>query len=349
MTHRENVLRAIRFERPERIPMTFHVNGACWHHYEQDALQDLMEAHPLLFPGYVRQARVTPALALNQRADAPYTDPWGCVWETREDGITGSVHHHPLADWDALDTFAPPDPASTDGTYPLDWAAIAAAVRRRKAAGELVQGGLPHGHTFLRLQDLRGYENLIFDMVDAAPQLPRLIGMVEAFNLQLVERWLALEPDVMGYAEDLGMQVGPMLSPDTFQTTIKPVYRRLMQPARDRGCVIHMHSDGDIRALVEELIDGGVQALNLQDLVNGIDWIAATLAGRICIDLDIDRQSVTPRGTPDAIDRHIRAAVEALGSREGGLMMIYGLYPGVPLANVAALMDAMERYTGHFA
>ena len=30
-------------------------------------------------------------------------------------------------------------------------------------------------------------------------------------------------------------------------------------------------------------------------------------------------------------------------------MMIYGLYPGVPLENVGALMDAMERYATFFS
>ena len=29
--------------------------------------------------------------------------------------------------------------------------------------------------------------------------------------------------------------------------------------------------------------------------------------------------------------------------------MIYGLYPGIPLENVRALMDAMERYMGYFS
>lgn len=28
----------------------------------------------------------------------------------------------------------------------------------------------------------------------------------------------------------------------------------------------------------------------------------------------------------------------------GGLCMIYGLYPGVPLENVRAMMDAMGKY-----
>ena len=89
-----------------------------------------------------------------------------------------------------------------------------------------------------------------------------------------------------------------MLSPAHFRKFIKPVYQRLMKTARDAGCIVHMHSDGDIRALVDDLIDGGVDVLNLQDLVNGIDWIAENFAGQVCIDLDIDRQQITARARP---------------------------------------------------
>ena len=349
MTRRENILRAIRFEQPDSIPMVFAINSACWHHYDQDALQDLMEAHPFLFPDFKRQETVTPHYGLTQRKDHPYTDPWGCVWETSDDGITGAVHGHPLADLTAWSGCVPPDPDTTDGIGPIDWPVIRDRVHRQKANGQFVRAGLPHGHTFLRLQDIRGYENLLFDMADNRPELSRLIGMVEDFNHQLVLKWLELEPDMMGYPEDLGMQIGPMLSPGHFRTYIKPVYEKLMKPARERGCIVHMHSDGDIRTLADDLTDGGVEVINLQDLVNGIDWIKKRFAGRVCIDLDIDRQAITPRGTPGQIDNLIREEVTKLGSEAGGLMMIYGLYPGVPLENVEALMDAMEKYAGYYA
>ena len=349
MTRREDTLKAIRFERPDCIPMAFHINAACWHHYDQNALQDLMEDHPFLFPDFSRQDHVSPQYGLNQRAGEPYTDPWGCVWETTDDGITGSVRQHPLADWDAFDQYNPPDADTTDGTFPVDWESIRVRVDRQREAGELVHCGLPHGHTFLRLQDIRGYENLLLDMADAAPRLTALIEMVEDFNLRYVTRLLELEPDMMGYPEDLGMQAGPMLSPESFRTYMKPVYQRLMKPARDQGCIVHMHSDGDIRTLADDLIDGGVDVINLQDLVNGIDWIADRFAGRTCIDLDIDRQSTTVHGTPKEVDRLIREEVEKLGSREGGLMMIFGLYPGTPIENVSALMDAMEEYATYYS
>ncbi|GAI52754.1 unnamed protein product, partial [marine sediment metagenome] len=169
----------------------------------------------------------------------------------------------------------------------------------------------------------------------------RLIDMVETFNMGIVQRYLDLGSEMICYPEDLGMQRGPMLSPEHFRTYIKPIYEHLMAPAHKANCLVHMHSDGNVRDLVDDLIVGGVDALNLQDLVNDIDWIASNLKGRVCIDLDIDRQQITRFGSPQQIDDLIRQEVEKLGSPEGGLMMIYGLYPGVPIENVKALMDAM--------
>lgn len=348
MTPFENRRRAVRFERPDWIPMSFHISAACWNHYPHDALQELMATHPLLFPGYKRQAKVEPHFGLAQRKDEPYTDFWGCTWTTTIDGITGTVTGHALADWGSFEAFQPPDPETSDGFAPLDWARIGERMRAARTNGQLASAGLTHGHTFMRLCDLRGYENLMVDMADDEPQLMRLIGMVERFNLALIERFVALGAQWIGYAEDLGMQRGPMVSPTHFRKYIRPVYERIMAPARKAGCIVHMHSDGDIRLLLDDMLGSGVEIVNLQDLVNGIDFIAERLRGRVCVDLDIDRQTIVPCGTPAQIDALVRREVETLGLREGGLTMIHGLYPGVPLENVKALMDAMERYAGYY-
>jgi uroporphyrinogen decarboxylase len=347
MTENENLKRAVRFEKPEWIPVIFHINEACWFHYDQQSLQELMVAHPLLFPDYEPVARVLPELSPVQVADKPYTDPWGCVWKTSEDGIVGTVCGHPLADWDAFAGYQAPDPSNTDGLVEMDWEATAREMD--DGSGELAIASLPHGHTFLRLCDIRGYENLVFDMMDEEPKLLQLIEMMEEFNLGVVKRYVDSGANWMSYPEDLGTQSGPMIGPEHFRKYIKPVYERIMQPARDKGLIIHMHSDGDIKVLADEIIDGGVEVINLQDLVNGIDWIADKFAGKVCVDLDIDRQSVTPYGTPAQIDALIREEVEKLGSKDGGLTMIYGLYPGVPLENVKALMDALEKYMGYYS
>lgn len=330
--------------------MDFHINSACWHHYPQDALQELMASHSLLFPGFEKSSeKVVPEYEPWERAGESYVDGWGCLRETTDDGIVGTVTKHPLESWDNFESYSPPDPNRNSGLGPVNWDQVCEDLRKAKEQGYLATGGLRHGHTFLQLADIRGYENLIFDMVDEEPRLYGLIQMVEDFNMAIVRHYIDFGAEWMRYPEDLGMQVGPMLSPEQFRKYIKPSYKRLMEPALEAGCVVHMHSDGDIRELVDDLIDSGVEVINLQDLVNGIDWIVEHLAGRISIDLDIDRQEVTRFGSPAQIDDLIREEVEKLGSREGGLMMIYGLYPGVPLDNVKALMDAMEKYATYYS
>jgi hypothetical protein len=348
--NKKNILRAVHFDRPEYIPMIFHINSSCWNFYNAERLKELMESHAFLFPkSQHTSARTELEYNIFEQPGKPFVDGWGCVWETTVDGIVGSVTKHPLRSWDDFENYNSPDPEKDSGKGPVDWNEVRLEFEKTRQAGGLVMGGLRHGHTFQTLVDIRGYENLLFDMSDGVGALDKLIEMVRDFNLAIVNRYLQLGAEWMCYPEDLGMQTGPMISPVMFGKYIKPVYEQLITPARNKGCVIHMHSDGHIHSLAEELIAGGVEVINLQDLVNGIEWIKETLAGRVCIDLDIDRQHITPGGTPEQIDALIRKEVEMLGSKEGGLMMIYGLYPGVPIENVKALMDAMERYAFYYS
>lgn len=347
--YRQAVLKSIRFERPDYIPMSFVINQAYWSVCEQEALMDLMEAHPFLFPGFVRpQLPYEPDYANVARKDAPYKDDWGCIWSTTMNGITGTVTGHPLTDWADYAAYKHPDPNVCMGIGAIDWSAEEQRIARRRQAGLLTIEGLRHGHTFLQVCDIRGYENVLFDMEDEEPLLRRLLTDITNFNASILQRYADMGVDILTVAEDLGMQRGPMLSPANFRDYILPCYERLAGIAKRSGALLHMHSDGDIRLLADMLLGCGMNVLNLQDLVNGLDWIESSLKGKVCIELDIDRQKVTPFGSPKDIDALIRREVEQLGSREGGLMMIYGLYPGVPLENAAALMDAMEKYAFYY-
>ncbi|MBI9016810.1 MAG: hypothetical protein JEZ07_06055 [Phycisphaerae bacterium] len=350
LTHRQNILKTVFFDKPDYIPMVFHINESCWDHYPNNALNDLMAEHKFLFPDYQKgPGRAELDYQIIERIGKPFIDGWGCTWETAMNGIVGTVTKHPLANWDNFGSYIAPNPETDSGKGPHDWNEISKNLASAKANGQLTMGGLRHGHTFMQLADIRGYEALMFDMFDDKPELAKLIKMVEEFNMAIVKKYIELGVEWISYAEDLGMQNGPMLQPKHFRKYIKPSYERLIAPAKKAGCIIHMHSDGHLHALIDDIIDGGVNAVNLQDLVNGIDWIKNKLAGKICIDLDIDRQSITPYGTPEQIDALIKEEVKKLGSKEGGLMMIYGLYPGVPLDNVKALMDAMEKYAFYYS
>lgn len=346
---RETILKAIRFEKPDYIPMNFVINDSCWNAYPQEALLELIENHPFLFPDFVRpELPYVPFYSNVARKEFPYVDDWGCLWETTTNGITGTVTKHPLDDWSKFSFYSIPDPHNCMGIGVIDWNKERKKIQERKENGCITIEGLRHGHTFLQVCDIRGYENVIYDMMDEEPLLPVLLEQITTFNQYIIQQYLDMDVDIITYAEDLGMQVGPMISPKCFREYILPCYKKIMRPAKEKGTIIHMHSDGDIRDLAPFLMDGGVEIFNLQDLVNGINWIEKNLKGKVCIELDIDRQMVTPFGTESDIDQLIHDEVKVLGSPDGGLMMVYGLYPGVPLNNVKALMDAMEKYAFYY-
>ncbi len=347
---KSNKYRAVFFEKPDYIPMNFVINDACWHHYPQEWLIEQIERHPLLFPDFKRpNLPYTPDFGRCARKDTPYIDDFGCLWVTADDGITGTVVKHSLEDWEAYGAYVFPDPEHQMGIGPIDWARERERMRLKRDRGEFVEAGLRHGHTFLQLCDIRGYENLLMDMVDEEPLLWDLIEKLESFNMEIIKRYLDIGVDLFCLPEDLGMQTGPMLSPRQFREFIKPSYSRMIKLAREKDIPVHMHSDGDIRLLANDLMDSGVSVINLQDQVNGIDWIKENLKGKVCIDLDIDRQKITCFGTPQEVDRLIRDEVEMLAAPEGGLCMVYGMYPGMPMKNMEALMDAMERYAKWYA
>lgn len=350
LSQRENILRAIHFEEPEYVPVNFCINSSCYNAYPQEELFDLMESHPFLFPDFKRpKIPYTPNYGLCSRKDQPFTDDWGCLWQTTTDGIVGTVTRHPLDDWAKLNGYTCPDPERCMGIGPVDWERERELIMQMKKDGNFVQRGLRHGHTFLQICDIRGYQNVLFDMMDEEPKLVELLEKITDFNSYIIKKYLDMDVDVISYAEDLGMQQGPMLTPDHLRQYILPCYKRLMQPAKEKGTAIHMHSDGDIRLLAPILLECGVDILNLQDLVNGIDWIRDNLKGRVCIDLDIDRQKVTVFGTKKDIDELVLNEIRELGSRKGGLMLTFGLYPGTPLENVKALMGALEKYAFYYA
>ena len=350
MNYRQNLLSAYRFQNPEWIPIATHYPVMMWDHYPARDLQRLMQTHPILFPGYApgdpRENRVE--TRPDRIAGQPYTDYWGCVWETAFTGMVGHVNHHPLAGWNLLDTYQPPSPETSDGLFPLDWDALAGSAARCRQEDRLFSITLPHGHTFLRLLDLHGYENVMIAMATAEPRLWDALQMLEDFNLELLRRYIRLQPDLIGVPEDLGMQDRLMISPAHYRKYIKPSYLKMTRLIKQNGILVHEHADGYVMQIAEDLVEAGGDILNLQDLVNGIDNIARAFKGRLAIDLDIDRQSITVAGTPHDIHEHIRECVVKLGSPQGGLSLYYQPWPGTPIENINAVYDAFEAYCTYY-
>lgn len=345
MNYRENYLRAARFQYPEYIPVSIYLSQPMWNIYRKD-LEKIVLKHPISFPGY-REGSVDfdtlPYIDMDHPDYTEVVDIWGCTWVYPIKGLDGAVIKHPLEDIDDLDTFVPPVPDIPNYTEE-EWAEERKRVAEAKKRGELVGAGTEHGFLFLRHTYLRGFENAMIDYGSDEPRLHEIYDMIYNYWAPVVDYHVKRGVDVFNFAEDLGTQETTILSPETFNKWVKPVYARLMKPCKDAGILVYLHSDGKTLDILEDQIEAGVDIVNPQDLCNGIDNIARRIKGRACIQIDIDRQYVIPFGTPKDIDDLIKEEVMKLGSREGGLMMIAGVYPPTPMENLDALCTAVEKY-----
>ena len=337
---RENYLKALEFRYPEWIPCSVAFSPATWKHY-RGKLEDLIVAHPLIFGAYDKGKRDFDSFG-GPYAEGYYTDNWGCVWRNIQPGLEGQVVGHPLEDWAALETYRFPDPILKSERGEWDWGGTQKWAKARRAKGLLVVGG--GERLFDRLYMLRGFKNLMADIVRGSPQLVRLVKMLEEHELRLVGKWLEMGVDMMGFHTDIGMQTGLMISPAQFRRYIKPMFKSIFTTCRKAGVHVHLSSDGCLLDIVDDLVECGVSAHDPQFRANTLNGIERAYKGKMCIDLDLDRQAfafVSPR----VLQAMVRGSVERLNLPEGGLMMkaeISGT--NVPLENIEAICQAMERH-----
>jgi hypothetical protein len=342
MTPRENWLRCVEFRRPEWIPVDVAIAGATWLRHGRD-LWEVARRHPRLVAVAEEFTPLDASAFPGSYRDGPdHVDVWGCTWRNLHPGLEGIVVGHPLEDWAAWGDYRMPDPLSAETGWPQDWEAVKEGVRRAREEGRVASGGADR--FFERLHFLRGFENLMVDFLIGPPELGELIEALEAYLTARVDKWIEAGVDVIGFGDDLGLQDRTMVSTQTFRRWLRPAYERLWRRCRDAGVHVGMHSDGYTLPLLREFTEMGCSVVNPQDLANGLENIAAACKGKVCVNLDIDRQTVLPFGTSAQVREHIRRCVEVLGSPEGGLTMVIGIYPDVPLQNIGAVLSSFEEF-----
>lgn len=250
-----------------------------------------------------------------------------------------AVHRTPIADWSALASYRPPEVEKY-----TDWSVAEQRFAEAKQRGEVASGGTDHGGIFLRLTYLRGFDSFMVDIAEGRPELDELTDIVTDYWFGVTKRWVDAGADMVSFGDDLGFQNRLPMSPASWRKVIKPSYQRIFGYCRAHGVHVHLHTDGYIVDIIPDLIECGVTSLNPQELVNGLETLRRLAFGKVFINLDIDRQSVTVFGTPEECDAHILNCVRTLGSPNGGLSFIWGVYPGTPYENIEAVVRAMDRY-----
>ncbi|MCL2664229.1 MAG: uroporphyrinogen decarboxylase family protein [Defluviitaleaceae bacterium] len=312
MSHQDLMIKAMTYQSPEELPVGLGTLPAVWFRYGKDMI-GLAKRFPKIFGEIKDDHDPRNWLGQSYRAGS-YTDEWGCVWSNIEEGLSSIVTEHPVKRREDIRSLKMPENRN---------------------------GHMPHGFMYLRLLDLRGFEEAMLDFADECGELQILIDLVAEYNVIQTEIMVKNSGEIIYFGDDLGMQDGLAIGPAKWRKYLKPAFAKIFAVARTAGKYVYMHTDGHIHEIIPDLFDAGVHMVNPQYRANGLDNLVRVCKGRYPINLDLDRQ-MFPFCTPAQCKDHVAECLDALFMPEGGLSLSIEIGPDVPLANIEALCEAAE-------
>jgi uroporphyrinogen decarboxylase len=323
----ERVRCAIDLHPPDRIPLTHATLPGAYVRYGE-RLDDLYRRYPadVIQVGSATSGEFGPEIGV------PSRDTWGSLWVRATDEHKGQIVHCPLADWDAVPSFQPPDTSSD---------AILQEVEGRIATNAGTRYTLADGDTlWQRMFYLHGVETTLEDLALQPERCADLRDMILRVMVRRVERLCRLPGlDGIHFRDDWGTQRALMIRPALWRAFFKPAYARLFALVRDADKHVWFHSDGAITAILPDLIEIGVQVINPQVPLIGRERLAGLCRGRVCVEGDIDRQWALPYGTPQEVRAEVRADVAAFDGLSGGYIGRGEVAGDIPWDNIVALLD----------
>ena len=334
MTGRERVLKALKFEAPDRIPIMHCALPAAYYAHDQALVDMFNKKYPHDFGPPVHGIPPKESLPPEYKYGQHY-DGWGTLWGNEQEGMHGQVLKVPLGDWGKLKSLKlPPLPSEEDVLRNRD------AVKKHKEEYFYFAGPYGLGNLFERLQFLRGYENLMMDFMEKPKEIYELMDMLLDYMLRGTRLVLLLEPDCVAYSDDWGTQVQLIINPREWRHFFKPRYKKLFDMVRAAGAYTHFHSDGMIMEIIPDFMEIGLNILNPQFSCMDLEKLAALTRKRLVILSDIDRQHFLPFGKPAEVRDYTRRVVKTFDAKNGGFIGRGEIAKDVPIENADAMYAA---------
>ena len=335
LTRKERVKRALRREPLDHLPFQTNYTPAMGRllavHFEVP-VADLPER----LNNHLLRVDITYARSRNDEGLIEF-DWWGAGWDTRTEGYWHAFA--PLASSLDLDGYPWPDP---DAAALLD-AAGKTIANNARGAFVIPNVGMC---LFERAWSLRGFDHVLLDMVDRPEWLEDLLDRITDIQVRLAKRFVRAGVDGGYFGDDYGAQRSMLFSPRIWRRLIKPRLARMVEVFTGAGLPVILHSDGDIKAILSDLVEIGVTALNpVQPEVLDHSWLHAEYGNGLSFYGGISTQVVMPGGDERLVRDATLACACSLAPHGTGLILgpSHRMQSDIPPRSVDAMLAAFRE------
>jgi len=156
------------------------------------------------------------------------------------------------------------------------------------------------------------------------------------------------EIDFMWMGEDLGTQIAPMVSFDTYRNVIKPIHMLFVDLAKNYNIPVLIHTCGSSSWAYEDFIEMGIRGVDtLQpEAVNmSPEYLAEHFGGRLNFRGCISTAGPLAYGTPDEVAEYCKKTLETMMPARGyHFAPTHLIQDNTPVENVIAMYRAVHEY-----
>ncbi len=197
------------------------------------------------------------------------------------------------------------------------------------------------GKVFTSVWMLMGFETFALATVENPALVERLFNKVGNIQFRALEQALELPGVAAAWmSDDIAYGTGLMVSPAILRKYMFPWYRKMSLLCQQRDIPFLYHSDGDLTAVIEDIINAGFNGLHpVEPKAMDIRALKKRVEGRLCLagNIELDRLS---RGAPDEVRTLARANIRDL-AYDGGYCLgsSNSVTYYVPVENYRAMIE----------
>jgi uroporphyrinogen decarboxylase len=265
---------------------------------------------------------------------------YGTMEKSREGASFTEEIDHIIKEHKDLDRFPFEDPRSD-----MRYEQFISQVERAQAKARCVFGKI--GGPFIRSTFIRGQTEYLMDIAGDEEFAKELASRVADFLLEVGKQELlrtTLGETGIWIYDDMGCNKGPMMSPRSFERIFYPLYKKMVAGLKKAGAkIVGLHSDGDIRLILDMLVDAGIDCINPVEPRAGMSIVELKkrygrklgYIGGMC------NSDVLVNGP---VKRIIHQASEIIEQAQDGGVVIgaHSIGPDVPIENYLAYMKCVN-------
>ncbi|HEY3322711.1 MAG TPA: uroporphyrinogen decarboxylase family protein [Planctomycetota bacterium] len=350
LTSRERVRRTLARQMPDRVPVNFAANPGIERrlkaHFDlkEDDTEALLRALGVDFRG-IGAPYVGPKL----HPDVPdrSVDMWGIHrrWIEHESGGYWDYCDFPLREATLQEVEAWPLPSPDH----FDYSAIPDQCARH--GDHAIYAGHPGtGDVINQTSMLRTMEQFLVDLITDEPAGLRLVERRIEIQLEIISRTLKAAKgrvDFLWIGEDLGTQIGPMISLELFRRHIRPRHQLFVDLARRWDIPVMIHSCGSSSWAFDDFVEMGIAAVDtLQPEAKNMApaFLKKQYGGKLVFHGCISTAGPVALGTVDNTISCVRDTLKIMMPGGGYVLApTHCLQDNSPTANVLAMYDAARR------